>query len=96
MKDIKISEETTKKIERLGLAAFNAVELAVNGRPALGAFPLFAVPGGLFLLRHCLGGGASINRLDVEAGKLAPKIAAAAGRAGKVSWCANSGGELAP
>ena len=34
----------------LGLAAFNVVELAVNGRPALGAFPLFAVPGALFLL----------------------------------------------
>src|SRR5208283_5510542 len=28
----------------LGLAAFNTVELTVNGRPALGAFPLFAVP----------------------------------------------------
>src|SRR5262245_9897298 len=25
----------------LGLVAFNVVELAVNGRPALGAFPLF-------------------------------------------------------
>jgi hypothetical protein len=34
----------------IGLAAFNTVELAVNGRPALGAFPLFAVPGALFLL----------------------------------------------
>src|SRR5271165_2225306 len=34
----------------LGLAAFNAVELTVNGRPARGAFPLFAVPGVLFLL----------------------------------------------
>jgi hypothetical protein len=38
----------------LGLAAFNAVELAVNGRPALGAFPLFAVPGALFLLSELL------------------------------------------
>jgi hypothetical protein len=38
----------------LGLAAFNAVELAVNGRPALGAFPLFAVPGALFLLSGLL------------------------------------------
>ena len=38
-----------------GLAAFNAVELAVNGRPALGAFPLFAVPGLLFLLSALLG-----------------------------------------
>ena len=40
----------------LGLAAFNGVELAVNGQPARGAFPLFAVPGALFLvsalLRH--------------------------------------------
>jgi hypothetical protein len=34
----------------LGLAAFNLVELPVNGRPALGAFPLFAVLGVLFLL----------------------------------------------
>jgi hypothetical protein len=34
----------------LGLAVFNAVELAVNSRLALGAFPLFAVPGVLFLL----------------------------------------------
>jgi hypothetical protein len=34
----------------IGLAAFNAVELAVNGLPARGAFPLFAVPGILFLL----------------------------------------------
>jgi hypothetical protein len=34
----------------LGLAAFNVVELAVNGCPVLGAFPLFAVPGALFLL----------------------------------------------
>jgi hypothetical protein len=34
----------------LGLVAFNTVELAVNSRPALGAFPLFAVPGVLFLL----------------------------------------------
>jgi peptidoglycan/LPS O-acetylase OafA/YrhL len=39
----------------LGLAGFNAVELAVNGRPALGAFPLFAVPGALFLLSALLG-----------------------------------------
>jgi hypothetical protein len=38
----------------LGLAAFNGVELAVNGRPARGAFPLFAVPGGLFLLSAML------------------------------------------
>jgi hypothetical protein len=37
-----------------GLAAFNAVELVVNGRPALGAFPLFAVPGVLFLLSALL------------------------------------------
>jgi hypothetical protein len=39
----------------LGLAAFNAVELAVNGRLALGAFPLFAVPGVLLLLSALLG-----------------------------------------
>jgi CBS domain-containing protein len=38
----------------LGLAAFNVVELSVNGRPALGAFPLFAVPGALFLLSALL------------------------------------------
>jgi hypothetical protein len=38
----------------LGLAAFNAVELAVNGRPAVGAFPLFAVPGALFVLSALL------------------------------------------
>jgi hypothetical protein len=38
----------------LGLAGFNAVELAVNARPALGAFPLFAVPGILFLLSALL------------------------------------------
>jgi hypothetical protein len=38
----------------LGLAAFNAVELAVNGRPALVAFPLFAVPGALFLVSAML------------------------------------------
>jgi hypothetical protein len=38
----------------LSLAAFNAVELAVNGRPARGAFPLFAVPGALFLLSALL------------------------------------------
>jgi len=38
----------------LGLVAFNTVELAVNGRPALGAFPLFAVPGALFLLSALL------------------------------------------
>jgi hypothetical protein len=37
-----------------GLAAFNVVELAVNGRPAEGAFPLFAVPGVLFLLSALL------------------------------------------
>ena len=40
----------------LGLAAFNIVELAVNGRPALGAFPLFAVPGVLFLLSALMRG----------------------------------------
>jgi len=34
----------------LGLVAFNAVELTVNGRLALGAFPLLALPGVLFLL----------------------------------------------
>jgi hypothetical protein len=34
----------------LGLVAFNTVELMVNGRLALGVFPLFAAPGGLFLL----------------------------------------------
>jgi peptidoglycan/LPS O-acetylase OafA/YrhL len=34
----------------VGLAAFNAVELTVNGQPAKGAFPLFALPGVLFLL----------------------------------------------
>jgi hypothetical protein len=39
----------------LGLAAFNAVELAVNSRPARGAFPLFAVPGVLFLVSALLG-----------------------------------------
>lgn len=33
-----------------GLGALNVVELAVNSRPALGAFPLFALPGALFLL----------------------------------------------
>jgi hypothetical protein len=38
----------------LGLVAFNAVELAVNGRPGLGAFPLFAVPGVLFLVSALL------------------------------------------
>ncbi len=38
----------------IGLAAFNAVELAVNSRAALGAFPLFAVPGVLFLLSALL------------------------------------------
>jgi hypothetical protein len=38
----------------LGLGAFNIVELVVNGRPALGAFPLFAVPGVLFLLSAAL------------------------------------------
>jgi hypothetical protein len=38
----------------LGLLAFNIVELAVNGQPALGAFPLFAVPGVLFLLSAML------------------------------------------
>ena len=38
-----------------GLGAFNAVELAVNGRPALGAFPLFAVPGVFFLLSALAG-----------------------------------------
>src|SRR5262249_17518457 len=29
----------------LGLGAFNAVEIAANSRPAMGAFPLFIVPG---------------------------------------------------
>jgi len=42
----------------LGLVAFNTVELVVNGRPALGAFPgafpLFALPGALFLLSALL------------------------------------------
>ena len=38
----------------LGLAAFNTVELMVNGRLALGAFPYFAVPGALFLLSALL------------------------------------------
>jgi hypothetical protein len=38
----------------LGLAAFNIVELAVNGQPAGGAFPLFALPGVLFLLSALL------------------------------------------
>ena len=38
----------------LGLAAFNTVELAVNGRPAVGAFPLFAVPGALLLVSAAL------------------------------------------
>ena len=38
----------------VGLAAFNAIELTVNGRLALGAFPLFAVPGTLFLLSALL------------------------------------------
>jgi hypothetical protein len=38
----------------LGLAAFNTVELTVNGLPALGAFPLFFVPGALFLLSALL------------------------------------------
>jgi hypothetical protein len=32
------------------LLAFNVVELAVNQRPAAGAFPLFAVPALLYLL----------------------------------------------
>jgi hypothetical protein len=40
-----------------GLAAFNAVELVVNGRLALGAFPLFAVPGVLFMLSALLRNG---------------------------------------
>jgi hypothetical protein len=39
----------------LGLAAFNAVELVVNGVPARGAFPLFAVPGVLFLVSALMG-----------------------------------------
>jgi hypothetical protein len=43
----------------LGLAAFNTVELAVNGRPALGAFPLFAVPAALLLLSALLRPAAS-------------------------------------
>jgi hypothetical protein len=38
----------------IGLAALSIVELVVNGRPALGAFPLFAVPGVLFLLSALL------------------------------------------
>jgi hypothetical protein len=38
----------------LGLAVFNGVELAVNGQLARGAFPLFAVPGALFLLSALL------------------------------------------
>jgi hypothetical protein len=38
----------------LGLVAFNIVEFAASGRPALGAFPLFAVPGVLFLLSALL------------------------------------------
>jgi hypothetical protein len=38
----------------LGLAVFNTVELVVNGRPGLGAFPLFAVPGVLFLISALL------------------------------------------
>ena len=38
----------------LGLAALNTVELAVNGRPAVGAFPLFALPGALFLFSALL------------------------------------------
>ena len=38
----------------IGLGAFNIVELGVNGRPAHGAFPLFAVPGVLFLLSALL------------------------------------------
>jgi hypothetical protein len=37
-----------------GLAAFNGVEMAANNRLALGAFPLFAVPGALFLLSALL------------------------------------------
>jgi hypothetical protein len=39
----------------LGLSAFNAVELVVNGVPARGAFPLFAVPGVLFLVSGLMG-----------------------------------------
>jgi hypothetical protein len=39
----------------LGLSAFNAVELVVNGVPARGAFPLFAVPGVLFLVSALMG-----------------------------------------
>jgi hypothetical protein len=34
----------------LGLVGFNLVEMTFNGRLARGAFPLFAVPGILFLL----------------------------------------------
>jgi hypothetical protein len=48
----------------LGLAALNTVELAVNGRLALGAFPLFAVPVALFLLSALL----RRHRRDVETG----------------------------
>ncbi len=51
-----------------GLAAFNIVELAVNGRPALGAFPLFAVPGALLLLSALLRRRASSYRRDAETG----------------------------
>ncbi|HZN68551.1 MAG TPA: hypothetical protein VFB66_24935 [Tepidisphaeraceae bacterium] len=32
------------------LVGFNAIELAVNGRPAGGLFPLFAIPALLYLL----------------------------------------------
>jgi hypothetical protein len=38
----------------VGLAAFNTVELVVNGRLALGALPLFTVPGVLLLLSALL------------------------------------------
>jgi hypothetical protein len=44
----------------LGLLAFDVVEVIVNGVPARGAFPLFVVPGVLFLL------SALIQRRDRE------------------------------
>ena len=38
----------------VALAAFNLVELSVNGKPAGGAFPLFAIPPVLYLLHATL------------------------------------------
>ena len=38
----------------VALAAFNAVELSVNGKHAGGAFPLFAIPPVLYLLHATL------------------------------------------